>query len=489
MSLVEVLVAMTVLLIGVMGTAVLLDVANATTVKTRSREAATNVARELVEAARAVPYANLTPSAVEGQLQDQPGLADGSGAAGWSLRRRGFDYAVTATVCTMDDPRDGGGSHSAGGFCPDSVAADAPDTAGKVDRAPEDYKRVRIQAAWTQGNVAREVSQTTIVNNPGSAGGPAVRTLTLSGSNPVEDTLSAGNRLSFQLTTSSTPETLQWLLDGASQEPVTTGSGRGPWSFKWELGPAGLGGSPDPAGSVVDGVYLVAAEAFDEYSVAGPSRSLTVTLNRSGPDQVTGLVGGRTADPANPTREIVDLEWLETPERDIVGYAVFRRASDGTLTPVAGCPVAKVDSCVDADPPVGPEIEYVVYAYDNASDGTARRGTVASEVLTVGTGNAPPSAPTSLTVASSDGGQTLTWGRPVPDPLDPDGDDIDFYRVYRDGRLLANRYARWDDPAPVVTFRDDATGGVTHCYFVTAVDSKYGESAFRAQAPEGPCAP
>ena len=115
-------------------------------------------------------------------MQSQPGLADAGIGAGWTIRRRSITYTVTATMCTMDDARDGGGTHSAGGFCADSVAQNTPDSTGTTDKSPEDYKRVPRAATWKQGNSTREVHQTTIINNPGSAGGPAVRTLTLNGS-------------------------------------------------------------------------------------------------------------------------------------------------------------------------------------------------------------------------------------------------------------------------------------------------------------------
>ena len=159
-TLIEVIVAATVLMIGILGTLMLMDAANATTSRTRAREGGTNLTRELVEAARAVPYSNLSPGSVVSQIQSQPGLADAGIGAGWTIRRRSITYTVTATMCTMDDARDGGGTHSAGGFCTDSVAQNTPDSTGATDKSPEDYKRVRVQATWKQGNSTREVHQT-----------------------------------------------------------------------------------------------------------------------------------------------------------------------------------------------------------------------------------------------------------------------------------------------------------------------------------------
>jgi len=471
-SLIEVIVAATVLIIGILGTLVLMDAANATTSKTRAREGGTNLTRELVEGARAVPYANVSPASITSQIQSQPGLADAGVGAGWTIRRRSVTYTVTTTVCTMDDARDGGGTHSAGGFCSDSVAQNTPDaTTGNTDKAPEDYKRVRVQATWVQGRSTREVHQTTIINNPGSAGGPAVRTLTLNGSSAPAP-VTSGSSLNFVLTTSSVPTSIHWLLDGADQAPVAVGGLTS--NFDWNLGTAGTGGNPDAAGAAVDGTYIVSAEAFDMYDVAGPSKSITVTLNRSAPDKVEGLAGGRNGS-------VVDLEWFETGERDIIGYQVFRKSGSTELA-IPGCPMSSATSCVDTSPPPASDgnVEYVVYAFDLDSAGVQRKGPAASDVLQVRPNNNAPFTPLLFTAThNADNTTTLTWTRPVP--ADPDGDSIDFYRIYRDGTGVADRYSRWDSNALAVTFVDAATDGQPHCYYVTAVDRYYAESPFTPQ--------
>ena len=468
-SLIEVIVAAAVLIVGILGTLMLMDAANKTTSKTRAREGGTNLTRELVEAARAVPYANISPGSITAQIQSQPGLADAGVGAGWTIRRRNTTYTATATVCTMDDARDGGGTHSAGGFCSDSVAQNTPDaTTGATDKSPEDYKRIRVQATWAQGNSTREVHQTTIINNPGSAGGPAVRTLTLNGSS-APPAVTGGTSLDFVLTTSSVPVSIHWLLDGADQAPVTVGGLTS--NFTWNLGVAGTGGNPDPSGAAVDGTYIVSAEAFDLYDVAGPSKSLTVTLNRSAPDKVEGLAGGRNGS-------VVDLEWLEVGERDIIGYQVFRK-SGATEVAIPSCPLSTAASCVDTSPPdpsLG-DVDYVAYAYDLDTTGVQRKGPVASDVLTVRSTNNPPYTPTAFTAThNADNTTTLTWTK--PSPADPDGDAIDFYRIYRDGTGIADRYTRWDSSGTTVTFVDAATDGQAHCYYVTAVDRYYAESPF-----------
>jgi prepilin-type N-terminal cleavage/methylation domain-containing protein len=463
-TLIEVMIAMAILLIGVLGTLALIDRANATTVNTRSREAAVNLAREVVEAARSVPFPKLTPASIEGEIQTLPGLADDGQPAGWTIRRRGFTYTVTATVCTFDDARDGGGDHAAGNFCGDSASPSAD-----PDRNPEDYRRVRVDVRWTAGGAEREAHQTLLINNPGSAGAPAVRTLEIEpGSATIapatnQVTAASGDTLQFGLTTSSRPATLHWLLDGASQAPITDGSDLA-WRFPWSLGPK------DAEGSVVDGTYVVSAEAFDTYGVAGASRSLTVSLNRSWPDRVTGVAGGRTGDSANPDQQVVDVEWLPSRHRDMIGYSVERVDAAGNLVEV--CERADRSSCIDPDPPVEDELRYYVYAWDVDENGDPRKGQTPSEELVVRLGNAQPFAPLEATAAlQADGSVKLSWTPPIPE--DPDaGDSIAFYRIYRDGTGYDARYAVWDG----LEFIDGNTGGTPHDYWVAAVDENYAES-------------
>src|SRR5215218_9798650 len=73
-TLVEVVVAVAILLSGVLGILTLLNTANGATHNTKVRDGATSLARELIEAARAVPYPDLRATTVAGQLQAQPGL-------------------------------------------------------------------------------------------------------------------------------------------------------------------------------------------------------------------------------------------------------------------------------------------------------------------------------------------------------------------------------------------------------------------------------
>src|SRR3712207_3020496 len=92
-TVVEVMVAITILLAGVLGTVALIDGANATTGTTKKREAATNLARHVIEGARKSSYVTLNQTTVVPSLQAHPGLADvDAGTPGWQLESRGTTY-------------------------------------------------------------------------------------------------------------------------------------------------------------------------------------------------------------------------------------------------------------------------------------------------------------------------------------------------------------------------------------------------------------
>jgi Tfp pilus assembly protein PilV len=469
-TIIEVLVAATVLVIGIGATLALLNAANATTSVTRGREGATNLARELTEAARGIPYARISTGSLASTLQAQPGLQNSGAPPAYTVRRRNFTYTITLSSCIMDDARDGGGDQSGGGFCSDSVAQNAAGPVGGADKNPEDYKRVTANVSWTQATQTRSVRQTAVVNNPGSAGGPAVRALSLQSftNPPPQLTLDpstpgyvASQKVTINFTTSSRPQTANWTLDGVAMKPAPIADATGvAWSATWDYA------------SLDDGTYVVGAEAYDRYGVSGPGRSLNVTLNRYPPRKVLRLAGGRVTVGGST---FVELEWSANTERDIVGYRVYRRPSSGA--PIEVCALQSATTCRDSSAPATGDLTYYAVAYDNGPAGALRAGT-ASDDLTVVESNTPPSAVINLTAtANGNGTTTLKWTRP-PSPADPDpGDGIDFYRVYRDGLSVDDRVARWYDGNGSVVWIDTLPAGLVHTYYVTAVDQHFAESA------------
>ena len=131
-TLIEVMVAATLLVVGVLGVVSMLDTANQASSRTKAREGATNLAREAIEAARAVPFPELTPTRTEDEIQAQPGLADSSADAGWNVTRRGILYTLVPNVCSVDDgtvATDGFGNHTGGTLLRGLHDARAPPTA------------------------------------------------------------------------------------------------------------------------------------------------------------------------------------------------------------------------------------------------------------------------------------------------------------------------------------------------------------------------
>lgn len=78
MTLVELMVGSLILVAGMLGVLGLVDTANGIAGENRARVAATNLGREVFEAARAVPYEELTPADIGPALKARPGLAGGT---------------------------------------------------------------------------------------------------------------------------------------------------------------------------------------------------------------------------------------------------------------------------------------------------------------------------------------------------------------------------------------------------------------------------
>jgi prepilin-type N-terminal cleavage/methylation domain-containing protein len=455
-SLVEVMVAIFVLLVGVLGTIALSEGAARSTQINKGREEGTNVVRDAIEATHTFQYAAISQASIYGQLQGQTGLADDlSSTAGYQLIRRGITYTLTVTVCTYDDPKDGMGAHDAN-YCSDVGAAAA------TDANPSDYKRVTVTAAWTSVVGNESVKQATILRN--NSRGPAISTLDthpVTG-NPV---VTSGTTMGFRFTTSIAPAKAFWYVDGGYQEDLTTGitgTGTGPYAFTWNLGTACA------AGAIPDGTYFIGVQAYDSSDTSPGQRSLTVNLNRCSPALPTNFRGGRN-------RWGVELLWDNNLEDDVVGYYVYRGIGAASPTLVASGPCSgllETATCLEPDPASTSQLTYYVRAVDRDSLGNLRTGTQSS-TLTVTTSNRAPNAPT---ISSNGSTSTLSWS-PTTDP-DGGGDKVDHYRVYRDGTDLDDRYDVLDNTGNPILWNDPNTGGVVHTYRVVAVDIHGAESSF-----------
>ena len=128
-TIIEVIVAMVLLVVGVLGMLVMVEGSLSSTSRTTAREQATNLARELVERSREVPYALTTtsaaPAALANVLPENPAVTGTS----FTVRRRNVDYAVNVSACSIDSPADGTGVGPAN-FCANPNNSSGPATPG-----------------------------------------------------------------------------------------------------------------------------------------------------------------------------------------------------------------------------------------------------------------------------------------------------------------------------------------------------------------------
>ncbi|HKP91458.1 MAG TPA: hypothetical protein VJT75_15945 [Thermoleophilaceae bacterium] len=350
MTIVETLVAATLLLIGALGTFALIDTANDTTSSTRAREGATNLGREVLEDARSVAYTKIGQANwFQTQLQ---GLAGGTGAvtnpstyaARTTVNRRGFVYTVTVTPCSVDDSRDGYGTHPAGsGWCADSGSV------GTNDGQPEDMKRVLASVAWTIRGRQQRVDLTATFGSAGVAIGPAISSLGiiaptgLSGSTPTITVNPANGIVTFRGASTGAYD-MRFTVNGADQTTGVTNNGNGTWNFNWNIT------------AVKDGTYSVGAVAIDALGTRGQPLNIQLTLNRNVPAPLANPTGGYNYVYVNNTKTLaVEGAWDANTEGNVTGYEMLR----GT-TSVCGGSSNQVPACIDTNPPTSGTTNYTI---------------------------------------------------------------------------------------------------------------------------------
>ena len=468
-TIIEVMVAAAVLLVGVLGTITLIDTAIGVGGTSRSREAATNLTREIVETARIVDYDLLLTNTATAALQSKDGLADAqTGVAGWQIVRRGVTFTVTVDSCIYDDPKDGSFADASvsNGYCAAS--------AGSGDSNGDDYRKMTITASWGTKNV-RLIAN---IVNPAGGFGPRVKNVATS---PAVDTNGilpvTGSTTSVEVEVTTTPATsLNWDAgDTKNGGQLSDAAGDTTWPFTWPLGtPVAVGSYT--CSTTVDWVpdapaYQMTFQPFDPSGTPGDLKTQTVAIDRSSPYPLCNFSGGR-----NPQHGgIVDLQWGASFEGDVVSYSVWRNRQGAEAADKLVCDKVRTTECVDASPPTttGALDYYVKPQQDNFQFAQAFGPRTDLNIPAVGTANVAPSAPTAVTVTT--GAQpTISWTASA----DSDGDVI-FYRIYRDGTAVANRYGKTSD-ATTLSFSDRNAGGSAHTYYVAAVDDDFAESALVA---------
>jgi prepilin-type N-terminal cleavage/methylation domain-containing protein len=485
-TLIEVMMAASVLLIGILGVVTLVNAANGATTSSKAREQGLALARDMTEGARSIRYQALEPATVTSKLKAMPGFTD-AGGSGWTIVRRGIRYTVSFGVCSVDDPSDGTGAHAANTFClqpavqanaaacktligfPPKIngtsagSANAGDcgidydldgtvdglvqgpatscpsgtsvAAGTCDSQPNDFKRLVTLITWDRGSGSRYVLQQATLPFPGLSAYGSIAALQLngytlqaSGGYVVNDTPTA---LTIAATTSQPAQQVNWLLGGVDQGPFTSWSSSS-GTVNWPLGTINLSETTPPTSEVLDGTYVVGARVQDAGGIHGIERDISVKLNRRWPFAPLNfsIAGSALDSQGRPTK--VTASWNAPPDRDIIGYRLEWQAGGGSWNTVPGCDGITARTCTDTSPPMG-SVSYRVRALDtDPTSGTARGGET-SQVLSVTTGNQPPSVPTFTSAVATPLTATttkvvLTWGAST------DVDNaIDGYEIYRSG--------------------------------------------------------
>jgi prepilin-type N-terminal cleavage/methylation domain-containing protein len=507
-TIIEVLVASVILLVGIMGVLGIVTQSDSVTASNRAREQGIALQREIIEGARSLPYDQLTQGQIVSKIQATAGLTDSQMlSTGWTYTRRNVKYAVAIGTCAVDDPTDGTGPHESAGYCINGTGQTSPtqcatylgksgsiagagiasgaaaadcgidtnfdgtvdglaDTSGGpctncsgTDTNPNDYKRIVVLVRWNKGLGSRYALQSTTLPNPGLAAAPAVTTMS-----PASKAMGQGDQLiNFSLTFNTPPATVAWYVDGTGKG-LGTGSGLN-WSFQWDLGTVDYGGPAPFAGEVLDGTYVVSAKGIDQYGQAGTAKASTVIVNRRVPYPPPNPDAGRNDGNAY-------IEWGLSSERDVEGYKVYRVQSGSDQLV---CDLTRITRCRENGVPSGAQ-QYYVVAVDRDSNGALRNGDK-STYVTIPTTDQPPTAPSYPASLSAVKINTTTTKLSWLAQSDPDaGDSIQYYRIYRDGTDWIGDYYGRTTSGSDLSFTDTATNGDVHTYYVVAVDQSFTES-------------
>lgn len=492
-TLIEVLVAAVVLVVGLLAVFGMLAVASHDGSTNRQRQAETSVAREVIENARSLGYSELAPTSIASALAP---VIPGSTVSGSGLlvNRSIYSFRVSLTACSLDNPDDGYGNHasppiSGGSWCPDVAAS------GTTDTNPDDYKRVSVTVT-PSGTQSRPTVQETVLIYAGPTRGPAISCLSINATCPgVNQLVTSGTALTFNVTSTSQAAAIQWLVNGnpppSAQIPVGAVDPYVPTStssqFTWAY----------PA---ADGSYTIAASGYGANGNAGTRSTLQITLNRHVATPPASVNAGW-----NDQINGVDIQWVPSADQDVLYYRVYHQVGNGAPTVVPGCGQVNGTSCTDLSapsphPPVAPvcanppqsysqQNQYWVVGVDtNPITGQPRESTQLSPKVDANLCDHAPSAPVGLTGSLGGGAMTLNWQAPAsPADADP-GDSVQAWRIYRwpsgqgvqfPGSRLQLVGAVDSSGSAVTSFTDHSPdpGGVAQNYCVTSVDSHLDESA------------
>lgn len=502
LTLVEVLIATIVLAVGIVGTFGMLNTSTKTSAETHDREGATNLVREILEDAHTIPFAQLAPETVEEKLQEIEGLENKTPGEGWHIVRGGSEtqagvtYTVEVTECAIDEPRDGLAQNSelkaeeASDYCEEHKGEEAWKTGDAVDTTPIDFKRVTAKVSWPASGRSPYVQQIALLGASGEPTSLNASELMLQPprssytevlseeSTLAKPVVEAGvAELTFSVCAPTSAVGMLWSLEGVLQGEATKGEAgceeeagkelesageveRNTWTFTWKI--EGLS----------DGTYQVTAQATTTKGVLGAPVTIPVTLLRAAPAAPKGVKGGfNEVYEGGAPKKAVELEWAANPERNVIGYQVYR--PDGKRICPSEEEVVFSLSCMEVPTTYEPEsgLTYKIVALYRNIKGEVAQGEAAEFTLA----DPAPEAlkpPTNLTLESLEGAVKLTW-------LPPEG-EVAFYRIYRGaaGETCPMDYTSRYEVASALaepSFTDTGTT-TTHSYCVTAVGPTLTES-------------
>ncbi len=361
-SMVEVLVAAVVLLIGITSTFVLISSSNAGINRARAREGATNLARETLEDTRNVNYSKIGQAGWADSIMT--GLSGRTGAvtspnantSQTTVVRRGVTYAVSTSWCSVDDSKDNFGVHAAStAWCSDSIQADTKDP------QPEDLKRVSVNLSWTERGRTGSVQQVATFGAGGAALGPVLTNLQITTptvANPTAPVITANpssGNATFTATAAGADD-VKFSIDGTEQASGVVKNSGGTWTFTW------------PVNTLRDGTYQISAVAVDTLGVRGQSRTLPVRLARGWPVVPANVTGGYNYVWVGGVKTlVVEGQWDASPDGSVTGYELL----DGSGTVCGGSGDVSL-ACVDLTPPTsGSSWYYLRTWYRDASNALA----------------------------------------------------------------------------------------------------------------------
>ena len=372
---------MMLLLVGVLGTVSLIDVSNTSASNSRARDGATNLARELLEDAHDTSYSQVAASGTWLNPTMQ-GLSGGSGSvtnpdahsAQTTVSRRGYSYTANVSWCTLDDSKDGYGTHLGSvTWCSDSSST------GTADSLPQDFKRISATITYSQGGQSRTVSETITMSATGGVVVPAATQLvpfnpSLTGP-PYTVTDPAQTSEVFRATAAGAAD-MKFSVNGVDVTSGVVNNNNGTWTYTW------------PISALTDGTYTIGATAVDALGNRSAPYTIQVTLARGITVTPQNVVGGYNyvgpTGVGNGGALVVELQWDANPEGSVTGYQVLRGA-----TSVCGGQANLANSCLDNGAPSSGTTTYTVKTWYRDAAGAMQSVSTSYPVTAPGGGVVP----------------------------------------------------------------------------------------------------